>query len=127
MSQEEQENGAKEKSEGEQTKQYSIDQYPPQLVEAIQRTTFTTLAVASMRGFTDVKITGIRKIADDVYAVRFTYYTLNIVERVTGKVTEQTFSEGQGLYIHQFAPALYLDAYAIANFVQDVFKPPLEP
>jgi hypothetical protein len=112
---------------GEHMEQNLVDQYPPELVEAIRQATFTTLAVASMRGFTDLKITSIRKIVDDVYAVRFTYYTLNTVEKGASKVTERTPSEGQGLYIHQFAPALYLDAYAISNFVQDVFKPPLEP
>jgi hypothetical protein len=49
---------------------------------------------------------------------------LNRVEKVDGWVTEKTLTESQGLYIHQFAPALYLDAYAISNFVQDLLNPP---
>lgn len=121
------ENGTEEKKEGDQKKQFSIDQYPPELVEAIQRTTLTTLAVASVRGFTDLKITAIHRLMDEVYAVSFTYYILNVVEKEAGRVTEPTFCEGRGLYIHQFAPALYLDAYAIANFVSDALKPPFEP
>jgi hypothetical protein len=104
--------------------QDSVDQYPPELVEAIQQATFTTLAVANVRGFTDLKITSIRKIADDLYAVRFTYYILNVVETETGRVIEPDLSEGQGLYVHQFVPTLFLDAYAIANFVADAVHPP---
>lgn len=115
MNQEGQEKDEKQKNEGEQTKQ-SVDQYPVELMEAIQQTTFRTLAVTCVRGFTDLKITATRKIAEDVYAVSFSYYILNI--------TGPTFSEGQGLYVHQFAPALYLDAYAISNFANDLFNPP---
>ncbi|SRR5258708_27403688 len=123
MSQEEPEKNAKQK-DGEEQIKGPIDQYPPELVQAIEKTTFTTLAVAHVRGFTDLKITAVRRIAEDVYAVRFTYYTLNRVEKADGWVTEKTLTESQGLYIHQFAPALYLDAYAISNFVQDLLNPP---
>ncbi|HZU66490.1 MAG TPA: hypothetical protein VFA09_04360 [Ktedonobacteraceae bacterium] len=115
MNQEEQEKAGKQKSEGEQTKQ-SVDQYPADLLEAIRQATFRTLAVTCVRGFTDLKIIATRKIAEDVYAVSFSYYVLNI--------TGPTFTEGQGLYVHQFAPALYLDAYAISNFANDLFNPP---
>ncbi len=104
----------------------SIDQYPQELVQIIEKTTFTTLAVASVRGFSDLKIIAIRKLVEDVYAVRFTYYTLNVIETVTGKARENTFTEGQGLYVHGFASALYLDAHAISNFVRDLVHPPLQ-
>ncbi len=91
----------------------------------IFETTFTTLAVASVRGFTDLKITTIRKLSEDFYAVRFTYVILNRVQQEEQWITTKTVTEGRGLYVHDFAPALYLDAYAIANFVADFVHPPV--
>jgi hypothetical protein len=42
--------------ESDQTQMEAMfHQYPPELVKAILETTFTTLAVASVRGFTDLK------------------------------------------------------------------------
>ncbi|HEX6483956.1 MAG TPA: hypothetical protein VF043_34340 [Ktedonobacteraceae bacterium] len=123
MDQEQQDQEAPRESEQAQT-ELLFNQYPSELVEAIRQTTFTTLAVASARGFTDLKITAIRKLGDDFYAVRFTYVTLNRVERETQWITTRTVTEGRGLYVHEFAPALYLDAYAIANFAQDLVHPP---
>lgn len=123
MSQEELERNAKQQ-DGEGQPEKSIDHYPPELVQAIETATFTTLAVASGRGFTDLKIRAVRKIAEDVYAVRFTYSSLCRVEKVDGWVTEKILTKSQGLYIHQFAPALYLDAYTMSTFVQDLVNPP---
>ncbi|GHO63950.1 hypothetical protein KSC_028420 [Ktedonobacter sp. SOSP1-52] len=69
-------------------------QHPPELVESIRQTTFTTLAVANLRGFADLKLTAIRKLSDDFYAVRFTYDMLNRVEQGAQWITTRTVTEG---------------------------------
>ena len=123
MDQEQQNQEVPHESDQTQTEPL-FNQYPSELVEAIRQTTFTTLAVASVRGFTDLEMKAIRKLGDDFYAVRFTYVVLNRVEQETQWITTRTLTEGRGLYVHEFAPALYLDAYAIANFAQDLVHPP---
>ncbi len=123
MDQEQQNQEVPHESDQTQTEPL-FNQYPSELVEAIRQTTFTTLAVASVRGFTDLEMKAIWKLGDDFYAVRFTYVVLNRVEQETQWITTRTLTEGRGLYVHGFAPALYLDAYAIANFAQDLVHPP---
>ena len=109
-----------EKSFGEKIELNSGDKNTIDLIQSITKTAFTTLAVASVRGFKNLSITEVQRLAYNVYSVKFVYLCAHPTENnKQGEAIEYTSTEGQGLYIHQLSPALYLDAYTMANFVQD--------